>query len=161
MSDGTKDTIALTVCLDPERYRRLVAYAAGFVPRKTHQDIPVDALVVVGISLIAPSYVWVQWTIDHPILKPLWSDKEGKFSRWRAMLWFSLPLIIFLVGGFSVYLVEKQWHTYVLWGSLIVSHLVALIVASVFLRKPWQKWRALALLVISISSSILTILSML
>jgi hypothetical protein len=26
------------------RYRRLVAYAAGFVPRKTHQDILVEAL---------------------------------------------------------------------------------------------------------------------
>jgi hypothetical protein len=41
---GTKDTIALTVRLDPERYRRLVAYAAEFVPRKTHQDILVEAL---------------------------------------------------------------------------------------------------------------------
>jgi hypothetical protein len=41
---GTKDTIALTVRLDPERYRRLVAYAAGFVPRKTHQEILVEAL---------------------------------------------------------------------------------------------------------------------
>jgi hypothetical protein len=41
---GTRDTIALTVRLDPERYRRLVAYAAGFVPRKTHQDILVEAL---------------------------------------------------------------------------------------------------------------------
>jgi hypothetical protein len=41
---GTKDTIALTVRLDSERYRRLVAYAAGFVPRKTHQDILVEAL---------------------------------------------------------------------------------------------------------------------
>jgi hypothetical protein len=41
---GTKDTIALTVRLDPDRYRRLVAYAAGFVPRKTHQDILVEAL---------------------------------------------------------------------------------------------------------------------
>lgn len=41
---GTKDTIALTVRLDAERYRRLVAYAAGFVPRKTHQDILVEAL---------------------------------------------------------------------------------------------------------------------
>jgi hypothetical protein len=41
---GTKDTIALTLRLDPERYRRLVAYAAGFVPRKTHQDILVEAL---------------------------------------------------------------------------------------------------------------------
>lgn len=41
---GTKDTIALTVRLDAERYRRLVVYAAGFVPRKTHQDILVEAL---------------------------------------------------------------------------------------------------------------------
>jgi hypothetical protein len=41
---GTKDTVALTVRLDQERYRRLVAYAAGFVPRKTHQDILVEAL---------------------------------------------------------------------------------------------------------------------
>jgi hypothetical protein len=41
---GTKETIALTVRLDPERYRRLVAYAAGFVPRKTHQEILVEAL---------------------------------------------------------------------------------------------------------------------
>jgi hypothetical protein len=41
---GTKDTIALTVRLDPERYRPLVGYAAGFVPRKTHQDILVEAL---------------------------------------------------------------------------------------------------------------------
>jgi hypothetical protein len=41
---GTKNAIALTVRLDPERYRRLVAYAAGFVPRKTRQDILVEAL---------------------------------------------------------------------------------------------------------------------
>ena len=41
---GTRETIALTVRLDEERYRRLVAYAAGFVPRKTHQDILVEAL---------------------------------------------------------------------------------------------------------------------
>jgi hypothetical protein len=41
---GTKDTIALTVRLDEERYRRLLAYAAGFVPRKTHQEILVEAL---------------------------------------------------------------------------------------------------------------------
>jgi hypothetical protein len=41
---GTKDTVALTVRLDQQRYRRLVAYAAGFVPRKTHQDILVEAL---------------------------------------------------------------------------------------------------------------------
>jgi hypothetical protein len=43
----------------------------------------------VGISLIAPSYVWVKWTIEHPTLKLLWSDKEGKFSRLRAILWFT------------------------------------------------------------------------
>ena len=41
---GTKDTVALTVRLDQERYRRLVAYAAGFVPRKTHQVILVETL---------------------------------------------------------------------------------------------------------------------
>jgi len=41
---GTKDTIALTVRLDQERYRRLVVRAAGFVPRKAHQDILVEAL---------------------------------------------------------------------------------------------------------------------
>jgi hypothetical protein len=41
---GTKDTIALTVRLGTNRYPRLVAYAAGFVPRKTHQDILVNAL---------------------------------------------------------------------------------------------------------------------
>jgi hypothetical protein len=41
---GTKDTIALTVRLDPARYRRLVAYAGRFAPRKTHQDILVEAL---------------------------------------------------------------------------------------------------------------------
>ena len=44
VSEGTKDTIALTVRLDAELYRRLVAYAAGFVPCKTHQDILVEAL---------------------------------------------------------------------------------------------------------------------
>ena len=41
---GTKDTAALTVRLDQARYRRLVAYAAGFVPRKTHQEILAEAL---------------------------------------------------------------------------------------------------------------------
>lgn len=41
---GTKETVALTLRLDQERYRRLVAYAAGFVPRKTHQEILVEAL---------------------------------------------------------------------------------------------------------------------
>jgi hypothetical protein len=41
---GTKGTIALTVRLDPERYRQLAAYAAQFQPRKTHQEILVEAL---------------------------------------------------------------------------------------------------------------------
>jgi hypothetical protein len=41
---GTKDTVALTVRLDQARYRRLVAHAAGFIPRKTHQEILVEAL---------------------------------------------------------------------------------------------------------------------
>jgi hypothetical protein len=41
---GTKGTIALTVRLDPERYRKLAAYAAQFQPRKTHQEIMVEAL---------------------------------------------------------------------------------------------------------------------
>jgi hypothetical protein len=41
---GTKAMVALTLRLDQERYRRLVAYAAGFVPRKTHQEILVEAL---------------------------------------------------------------------------------------------------------------------
>ena len=41
---GTKDTVALTLRLDQVRYRRLIAYAAGFVPRKTHQEILVEAL---------------------------------------------------------------------------------------------------------------------
>jgi hypothetical protein len=41
---GTKGTIALTVRLDPERYRKLAAYAAQFQPRKTHQEILVEAL---------------------------------------------------------------------------------------------------------------------
>jgi hypothetical protein len=41
---GTKNTVALTVRLDQGRYRRLVAYAAGFVPRRTHQEILVEAL---------------------------------------------------------------------------------------------------------------------
>jgi hypothetical protein len=34
----------LAVRLGPERYRQLVAYAARFVPRKTQQDILVQAL---------------------------------------------------------------------------------------------------------------------
>ncbi len=41
---GTKGTIALTVRLDPARCRRLAAYAAQFQPRKTYQEILVEAL---------------------------------------------------------------------------------------------------------------------
>jgi len=43
-SRGTKQTIALTLRLDPERYQRLIAYGAQFTPRKTKQDILVEAL---------------------------------------------------------------------------------------------------------------------
>jgi hypothetical protein len=44
------------------------------------------SLIAVGIALIAPSYIWVWWTIDYEPLKPLWSNKDGKFSHWRAKL---------------------------------------------------------------------------
>jgi hypothetical protein len=39
-----KDIIALTVRLDKARYQRLIAYGAQFTPRKTNQDILVEAL---------------------------------------------------------------------------------------------------------------------
>lgn len=41
---GTTGTIAVTVRLDPERYRRLVSYGARFVPRRTNQEILIAAL---------------------------------------------------------------------------------------------------------------------
>jgi hypothetical protein len=41
---GTKDTIAVTVRLDAERYQRLVQYGAQFVPRRTNQEILIVAL---------------------------------------------------------------------------------------------------------------------
>jgi DNA-directed RNA polymerase subunit beta len=41
---GTKDTIAVTVRLDETRYRQLTAFGAAFVPRRTHQQIVVEAL---------------------------------------------------------------------------------------------------------------------
>ena len=41
---GAKDTVAVTVRLDPERYRRLVQHGAGHVPRRTNQKILVEAL---------------------------------------------------------------------------------------------------------------------
>ena len=41
---GTKDTIAVTVRLDAERYRRLVSYGVRFVPRRTNQEMLIAAL---------------------------------------------------------------------------------------------------------------------
>lgn len=41
---GTKNTIAITVRLDEARYRRLIAYGAAFFPRRTNQEIMVEAL---------------------------------------------------------------------------------------------------------------------
>ena len=41
---GPKETIAVTVRLDAERYRQLVSYGARFVPRRTNQDILIAAL---------------------------------------------------------------------------------------------------------------------
>lgn len=40
----TKDKIALTVKLDPERYHRLLGYGTRFAPRRSNQDIVVAAL---------------------------------------------------------------------------------------------------------------------
>ena len=114
-------------------------------------------LIAVGFALIAPSYVWIRWTIDYEHLKSLWSDEEGKFSHWRAKLWFGLPLIGLLGGLFSLGLVEEQWHTYYVLGCFLISFIIALIVAFVFLRNQPQKWRALGFLAISIISSFWTI----
>lgn len=44
MPRGGKDTVAVTVRLDPERYQRLVQHGAGHVPRRTNQQILVEAL---------------------------------------------------------------------------------------------------------------------
>ncbi len=44
LSQGTKETIAVTVRLDAERYRKLVRYGAQFVPRRTNQEILIAAL---------------------------------------------------------------------------------------------------------------------
>ena len=41
---GTKDTVAVTVRLDAERYRRLVSYGIRFTPRRTNQEIFIAAL---------------------------------------------------------------------------------------------------------------------
>ena len=43
-SQGTKETIAVTVRLDAERYRKLVRYGTQFVPRRTNQEILIAAL---------------------------------------------------------------------------------------------------------------------
>ncbi len=44
LSQGTKETIAVTVRLDAQRYRKLVRYGAQFVPRRTNQEIFIAAL---------------------------------------------------------------------------------------------------------------------
>ena len=44
MPSGTHNTIAVTVRLDPDRYKRLIAYGARFAPRRKNQEIFVKAL---------------------------------------------------------------------------------------------------------------------
>ena len=44
LPSGTGGTVAVTVRLDHERYKRLVTYAAGFAPRRKNQEIFVEAL---------------------------------------------------------------------------------------------------------------------
>ena len=41
---GTHNTVAVTVRLDEERYKRLTAYGARFAPRRKNQEIFVEAL---------------------------------------------------------------------------------------------------------------------
>jgi hypothetical protein len=41
---GIKETTAVTLRLDRERYRRLVSYGARFMPRRTNQEILIEAL---------------------------------------------------------------------------------------------------------------------
>ncbi len=41
---GTKTTVAITVRLDQERYQRMLAYGAQYMPRLSNQDILVSAL---------------------------------------------------------------------------------------------------------------------
>lgn len=41
---GTQNTVAVTVRLDPERYKRLISYGARFAPRRKNQEIFVEAL---------------------------------------------------------------------------------------------------------------------
>jgi hypothetical protein len=40
----TKDTVAVTVRLDHDRYHKLVGYGAQFTPRRTNQEILIAAL---------------------------------------------------------------------------------------------------------------------
>jgi len=41
---GTKETVAVTVRLDHDRYHKLVGYGAQFTPRRTNQEIFIAAL---------------------------------------------------------------------------------------------------------------------
>jgi hypothetical protein len=41
---STKETTAVTLRLDRERYRRLISYGARFMPRRTNQEILIEAL---------------------------------------------------------------------------------------------------------------------
>ena len=43
-SPSTKETTAVTGRLDRERYLRLVSYGARFMPRRTNQEILIEAL---------------------------------------------------------------------------------------------------------------------
>jgi hypothetical protein len=44
LSRGTKNTVAVTVRLDHDRYHKLVGYGARFTPRRTNQGIFIAAL---------------------------------------------------------------------------------------------------------------------
>ena len=44
ISRGIKDTVAVTVRLDHDRYHKLVGYGAQFTPRRTNQEIFIAAL---------------------------------------------------------------------------------------------------------------------
>lgn len=44
MPAGTQNTVAVTVRLDAERYKRLITYGARFAPRRKNQEIFVEAL---------------------------------------------------------------------------------------------------------------------
>ena len=44
MPAGTRNTVAVTVRLDEDRYKRLITYGARFAPRRKNQEIFVEAL---------------------------------------------------------------------------------------------------------------------